>query len=960
MSTLAADRDYTSPGLTIVTPDDAFPRMRPGDRRSHHWKYLRREVPHHWYADERYPEMGFLNRDEATLLHNIALSFAGKPALEIGSWLGWSTCHLALAGVALDVIDPAHDDPALRAIVDESLARCGVAERVFLAGGRSPGTVAELAARRGRPWSLFFIDGDHEGPAPWIDARACLPHAAHDCAFVFHDLASPAVADGLRFLEAEGFQVLVYQTTQIMGVAWRGDVVPPSHVPDPEVAWQLPHHLADLPVSGVTPRGSGRRDLDRLLAPAARPRQAGARPSVCIVSSEVVGLFKNGGIGTSMTGLAEHLASSGFPVTVLYTGATSPEELARWRARYAELGITLEVTSLDVPVAGPLGERGFVQPYLVYRYLAAHPFDVIHFNDCLGDGHLTLAAKRLGLAFARSLLVVALHSPSQWVFELNQTLPSNLLYAAFNQAERTSVACADLLWGPSRYLLDWANQRGFHLPSRAVIQPYIMPSARLRAEPAPPPAAPADNRPPVELVFFGRLEERKGLRLFCNAIDAMRGTLAERAVTVTFLGKPETCGGMPSLEYIAQRSAAWRFPVKTLTTLGQPEAIAYLKAGGKLAIMPSPADNAPCTVTEALLHGIPFVAARTGGIPELIDARDQYDVLFDHGTHPLVYVLERALASGTRVARPALTQDEIRRRWTELHEGWRELVDAARPPRGASRPVIAVVDHRPGCDLEATLASLRGEVRRVVILDRGRTAGQLAGDALRVLSLLDDDPQALREELAGFAHHDVLLVHAGVTLRPGALRALAAALPVDGVDGLAPAAAIAGSPEVVPPLGGGACFSLFEGATFTGALLVRGETLASSAPSFVAESPFLGLADACVARGARILPYPEIAVERPRDLSTGARGALAARAAIYGEAPPWERYYMLAMGLGATGAAAGPATPRAARRLIDVGLRRVVRLGAWSLGPLPAVKARLKQTRAFRMIARLRDGISAP
>src|SRR5438045_9550025 len=154
------DRDYISPNLSVVRPDAVFPHMRPGDRIGHPWKYLRREVPHIWYADERFPLMGFLNRDEAILLHNIALQFKGRRALEIGSWLGWSTCHLALAGVHLDVIDPAHEDPAIRGSVEESLSRCGVRDRVHLAGGRSPESIARLD----RKWSLFFIDGDHESP----------------------------------------------------------------------------------------------------------------------------------------------------------------------------------------------------------------------------------------------------------------------------------------------------------------------------------------------------------------------------------------------------------------------------------------------------------------------------------------------------------------------------------------------------------------------------------------------------------------------------------------------------------------------------------------------------------------------------------------------------------------------------------------------------------------------------
>src|SRR5438094_3006304 len=252
MSPLVPDKDYVSPGLSVVVPDVHFPRMRVGDRATHPWKHLRREIPHHWYADDRFPLMGFMNRDEATLLYNIALQFAGKSGLEIGSWLGWSPCHLALAGVQLDVLDPAHANVEFRAIVEQSLAACGVSAHVSLNAAPSPEGVHELAALHTKTWSLFVIDGDHEAPAPERDVDACLPYAERDCAFVFHDLAAPAVAAGFRRLQAEGFNVLIYQTAQIMGLAWRGDVAPVEHVPDPDVAWQLPHHLVGLPVSGVT------------------------------------------------------------------------------------------------------------------------------------------------------------------------------------------------------------------------------------------------------------------------------------------------------------------------------------------------------------------------------------------------------------------------------------------------------------------------------------------------------------------------------------------------------------------------------------------------------------------------------------------------------------------------------------------------------------------------------------
>ena len=50
-----------------------------------------------------------------------------------------------------------------------------------------------------------------------------------------------------------------------MGVAWRGRVAPVHHVPDPDVPWQLPHHLVGLPVSGVTFQHAPTRLRNRLV-----------------------------------------------------------------------------------------------------------------------------------------------------------------------------------------------------------------------------------------------------------------------------------------------------------------------------------------------------------------------------------------------------------------------------------------------------------------------------------------------------------------------------------------------------------------------------------------------------------------------------------------------------------------------------------------------------------------------
>lgn len=915
--------DYVSPGLRVVRPDAAFPHLRAGDALHHPWKYLRREVPHLWYCDERYPLMGFLNRDEAAVLHNIALQFAGKRALEIGSWLGWSTCHLALGGVILDVIDPAHADPVIRASVDSALAECGVTDRVRLVPGNSPEEIAAL----GQHWSLFFIDGDHEGAAPLRDAMACLPYATEDCAFVFHDLASPSVAAGLRFLQEKGFHVVVYQTAQIMGMAWRGDVAPVAHTPDPNVAWQMPLHLAGLPVSGVDAMGDRRRAARRLREVFTDDPELSRAPSVCLVTSEFIGPFKNGGIGTANSGLAETLAAAGARVTVLYTGDLwgSRASLASWRKEYAERGITLEALSGDDAgkLAGPVAEHGYIVPWLVYRYLAAHPFDVVHFNDCCGEGNLALAAKSLGMAFAETLLVVGLHSPSRWVIDANQTLAATPLFAAFDYAERLSVSSADVLWSPSTYLVEWAAARGFTLPRQTFVQQYALP------------ATPAERqaRAPArvnEIVFFGRLEERKGLRVFCNAVHALRDELSAHGVSVTFLGKAERCGGMDSLDYIARRRESWSFPLRTITDLGQPEALAYLQREGVLAVMPSPLDNSPCTIYEALENGIPFLAARTGGIPELIDRNDRDRVLFEYGAEGLTNALRQALERGCgAVASPAVTQAETRRAWRAMHGRWRELLPPPETTAPQPKTFAAIVDHAPGAALHETITSLARcpSIRRYIVLNH---AGE--SFAMPAIDLTTTDLDAVATSVAAIAEDVVLLIHSGVTVVPEAMEAMLQAMAAANADGLQPAARITSlrAEQTLIPLGGSVPFSLYEGATFTGALAVRRELLfaARQGRESIAGAPFLGLADFCVTHGDRILPYPEVVLEREAWQVVEAKSSAPARVAAYAGMSQNDRYYALAAGYAANGSR--PASPkyRLARWAMNAGLGFAVRLGA--------------------------------
>jgi len=152
--------------------------------------------------------------------------------------------HLGLSGVHLDVIEPQLSyDPRVLLSIIESLRLSDVNDCVTLVSGFSPGKVHELATRK--RWSFFFIDGNHNGDYPLNDAKVCYQYANPTAMVFFHDVAFPDVARGLLYFRDQGWTTKIYHTQQIVGVAWRGDVEPPVHYPDPRYIWTLPDHLIE-------------------------------------------------------------------------------------------------------------------------------------------------------------------------------------------------------------------------------------------------------------------------------------------------------------------------------------------------------------------------------------------------------------------------------------------------------------------------------------------------------------------------------------------------------------------------------------------------------------------------------------------------------------------------------------------------------------------------------------------
>jgi hypothetical protein len=462
------------------------------------------------------------------------------------------------------------------------------------------------------------------------------------------------------------------------------------------------------------------------------------------------------------------------------------------------------------------------------------------------------------------------------------------------------VAAADLLWSPSEYLLGWTRDKGFVHPPQTYLQKYVLPSLPLFGPPRQGAVEPtSESQRPSEIVFFGRLEERKGLRLFCDALRRIEPVLVEQGASITFLGKPGSVGDRPALEFLEEEAAGWSFAWQARTELGQQDAVAYLREPGRLAVIASPADNSPCTVYEAVGFGIRFIAARTGGIPELIDEDDRGAILFDADPQSLADRLRAALGQGLKAARPAETREASRRKWIGAFAAWRDFVG---PPPAAEpeRRLIALIDGPDGADLAATLGSLQvPEVTKTILIDR-RWPAQ-AGNTMAISPL---EPDRLVQAVGDSAGEAVLLLRAGTVLLPGAGRRLVEALRLPEVDGLVPAASAneSGAARIIAPLGACRSFCLYEGASPGGAMIIKSERLAGALAggTLAPDAEHLGLGDLAVAAGLDIWPLAETLIAHPDGPVADARSRRAPEriCAYAAAADPTDRLYMTAIGYG--------------------------------------------------------------
>jgi glycosyltransferase involved in cell wall biosynthesis/GT2 family glycosyltransferase len=374
---------------------------------------------------------------------------------------------------------------------------------------------------------------------------------------------------------------------------------------------------------------------------------------ICIVANELNHVFRNGGIGTHNWLLAETLAEAGWKVHVLYCGPVEvPGEWGQCHELLSRRGIGLSRLE-DYPgppedaagcgVAGWIGNHSLQVLRALEALDASEHFELIEFAEWTGYGFRAVQARRMGSALTQARIIVKLHSSTQWCREGNRWWMTGADDLIRDYFERYSFEQADHQIAPCAYMLDYARSIGWNVRADAHVVANCFPNAEVQ------PGVMSEHESP-ELVFFGRLEARKGLKIFLDAVRSLPDN-----VPVAFLGRETPLDGIPASEFIAK--ALGSRPYTLHTQLDRQQAISFLASGKRLAVLPSLIENFPNTVIECAVNGIPFVASNVGGIPEIVaDEALQSQVLFEPTARALGEKLKEHLS------RDAASRQQIVRR----------------------------------------------------------------------------------------------------------------------------------------------------------------------------------------------------------------------------------------------------------------------------------------------------------
>jgi len=236
--------------------------------------------------------------------------------------------------------------------------------------------------------------------------------------------------------------------------------------------------------------------------------------------------------------------------------------------------------------------------------VAAGPFAVV--QACEWDAEALVYALR-----PIAPLVTRLATPHYLVQAANQAPWRQRARSAFtSRMERLQARRSRRVISPTHVLAEAvARSWGIDLESIAIVPTGIDPP-QISPEPLPPFLA----EPPY-MLYFGRLEMRKGVDTLIEALPAVLS--AHPDVHSVFIGEDLTYKGVPFAEYANQRCAAFSPRIHFLPRMAHPE-LFRIVAHAAVVVIPSRWENLANTCLESMILGRAIIATTGSGFNEVL------------------------------------------------------------------------------------------------------------------------------------------------------------------------------------------------------------------------------------------------------------------------------------------------------------------------------------------------------
>src|ERR1700722_2555785 len=346
-----------------------------------------------------------------------------------------------------------------------------------------------------------------------------------------------------------------------------------------------------------------------------------------------------GGIFRHILDVANGQADRGHHVGIIadsLTGGARAEAALAEIAPRLKLGVRRVAIHRDPHPADILIWAHFM--YLIWRLKP----DVVH-----GHGAKAGAFIRLKARSKRSIRVYTPHGGSLH-YPLN-----TLKGAIYSRLERVLMNNTDLFLFESAFARD-TYQRTIGTPTRGLVRCVFN---GVTANEFDPVALAPDA---TDLAYVGEFRNIKGADLLIDAVARLRAD--GKPLTLTLAGDGEEIGALKA----------------QIEKLGLTEAVRFIGhvkarfgfSKGKVLVVPSRGDSMPYVVIEAAAAGIPMVAAKVGGIPEIFGSYT--DALFAPN---IVGAMADAIETALEDPEAALTRAKSLRERVLMHFSQKAMVE---------------------------------------------------------------------------------------------------------------------------------------------------------------------------------------------------------------------------------------------------------------------------------------------